>query len=516
MSESRLHKSYLNARVNVFFYLVTVFISFFSRKIFLEKLGADFVGLTGTMGNLLGFLNLAELGIGASIGYVLYKPIFENNREKIREVISVLGYLYHNVGLLILGSGLSLACFLPFIFSDTDIHFGVIYFAYFAFLTSTLIGYFINYRQTLLGADQRNYVVTVYFQTGNIVKVLLQMALVCYVGSFYLWIVVELFFGILYCFILNRKINQVYPWLKCSVGEGRRKYADNRIIIIKARQMFVHRIAGVGRSQLLPFLVYAFTSLKLVAYYGNYMLLLTKLNQFVDNFLGSTGAGVGNLIAEGDRRRIHQVFWELSALRFFIASFLTFALYHLMSPFVTVWLGAEYVLSQTVVIVILSNFFVSQFRGTNDQFIFGYGLFHDTWAPIATLVITVMVALVGGWLWGLPGVLLGDVASSVTIISIWKPYLLYKEGFYTSVWTYWRNIGIYMLLFALSWALADGVLWLFPLFDPCSGYGGWLLYALYSSIVFLTVFLPLFYLFSEGMRVFVCRMWGLVLRKLRW
>ena len=284
MSESRLHKSYLNARVNVFFYLVTLFISFFSRKIFLEKLGADFVGLTGTMGNLLGFLNLAELGIGASIGYVLYKPIFENNREKIREVISVLGYLYHNVGLLILGSGLSLACFLPFIFSDTDIHFGVIYFAYFAFLTSTLIGYFINYRQTLLGADQRNYVVTVYFQTGNIVKVLLQMALVCYVGSFYLWIVVELFFGILYCFILNRKINQVYPWLKCSVGEGRRKYADNRIIIIKARQMFVHRIAGVGRSQLLPFLVYAFTSLKLVAYYGNYMLLLTKLNQFVDNF----------------------------------------------------------------------------------------------------------------------------------------------------------------------------------------------------------------------------------------
>ena len=75
MSESRLHKSYLNARVNVFFYLVTLFISFFSRKIFLEKLGADFVGLTSTMQNLLGFLNLAELGIGASIGYVLYKGV---------------------------------------------------------------------------------------------------------------------------------------------------------------------------------------------------------------------------------------------------------------------------------------------------------------------------------------------------------------------------------------------------------------------------------------------------------
>ena len=134
MSESRLHKSYLNARVNVFFYLVTLFISFFSRKIFLEKLGADFVGLTSTMQNLLGFLNLAELGIGASIGYVLYKPIFDGNRDRIKEIVSVLAYLYRNVGLLILGAGLLLACFLPYIFADAGIRLGVIYFAYFAFI----------------------------------------------------------------------------------------------------------------------------------------------------------------------------------------------------------------------------------------------------------------------------------------------------------------------------------------------------------------------------------------------
>ena len=321
MSESRLHKSYLNARVNVFFYLVTLFISFFSRKIFLEKLGADFVGLTSTMQNLLGFLNLAELGIGASIGYVLYKPIFDGNRDRIKEIVSVLAYLYRNVGLLILGAGLLLTCFLPYIFADAGIRLGVIYFAYFAFLTSALISYFVNYRQTLLGADQRNYVVTVYFQTANIVKILLQIALACYVGSLYLWIAIELTFGILYSFILNWKINRVYPWLKCSVSEGRLKYPENRIIVRKARQMFVHKLAGMGRTQLLPFLVYAFTSLKLVAYYGNYMLLLTKLNQLVDNFLGSTGAGVGSLIAEGDMKRIQQVFWELSSLRFLIASF---------------------------------------------------------------------------------------------------------------------------------------------------------------------------------------------------
>ena len=61
----RVHKSILNAKVNLLFYFLTIFLSFFSRKIFLECLGTEFIGLTGTLGNILGYLNLAELGIGS-------------------------------------------------------------------------------------------------------------------------------------------------------------------------------------------------------------------------------------------------------------------------------------------------------------------------------------------------------------------------------------------------------------------------------------------------------------------
>ena len=112
MSESRVKKSFQNAKVNVFFLSHhLVFCLFFSRKIFLERLGADFIGLTGTLQNLLGFLNLADLGIGASMGYILYKPLFEKNQEKLREIISVLGYLYRYVGLFILIAGGILALF---------------------------------------------------------------------------------------------------------------------------------------------------------------------------------------------------------------------------------------------------------------------------------------------------------------------------------------------------------------------------------------------------------------------
>ena len=160
---------------------------------------------------------------------------------------------------------------------------------------------------------------------------------------------------------------------------------------------------------------------------------------------------------------------------------------------------------RSVLVIILTNFFISQFRGTNDQFIFGYGLFHDTWAAVATLAITVAVALAGGFLWGLPGVLLGDVASSLTVVSVWKPYLLYKEGFGMPVMSYWKNIFLYLLLAVLSWGLTDVVLCFLPLPEPSQGYGMWMVYALVSSLVFLLILCGGFYCCSAGMRSLVRR-----------
>ena len=54
-----------------------------------------------------------------------------------------------------LSAGIILSFFLPLIFKDININLGVVYAVYYGFLASSLIGYFINYKQTLLGADQR-------------------------------------------------------------------------------------------------------------------------------------------------------------------------------------------------------------------------------------------------------------------------------------------------------------------------------------------------------------------------
>lgn len=501
---SRVHKSIVNARVNFIFYLLSLAIAFYSRKVFLDYLGADFMGLTGTIGNLLGILNLANLGIGSTIGFVLYKPIFDKDQEKINEIISVFGYLYRIVGLIILGAGIIMSFFLPLIFPDTPFSHPLIYYSFFAFLASNLFGYFINYRYTLFGADQKGYLVTKYSQSANLVKTLIQMLLLYKTRNLYLWITIELAFGILYCFILNWRIRKEYPWLTTSYALGKAKKGEYGIIMKKAKQMFVHLLASSVRDQVLPFLIYAFTTLKMVAYYGNYMLIVSRLNVLLENFLGSTGAGVGNLIAEGDKEKILKVFWELTAIRYLCAGVITYSIYNLINPFICIWLGEEYILNTDVLVIILLAQFFKIVRGTNEQFIYGYGLYQDTWAPIVTLIITFGVAFIGGNFWGLAGVLSGDVASVLIIIFIWKPIFLFHKGFCVSKRQYWLELYKYFLSLSIVWVINLYIIRLIPI-DASSGYINWVFYATIIVPMFSFSYLIIMFILCQGMRDFVYR-----------
>lgn len=501
MAESRVKKTLLNARVNLVFYFLTLILSFFSRKIFLDCLGADFVGLTGTLQNLLGFLNLAELGIGSAIGYLLYKPLFDQDKDKINEIISVMGYLYRWIGFIILGGGCILACFLPLIFpdSDTGFHLPLIYFAYFAFLGSSLIGYFINYRQNLLGADQRNYVVTGYFQTVNIIKTIIQMVSAYYTNSYYLWVLIELVFGITYSCILNWKINQTYPWLRSEVSKGKHLFKEYPEVIKYTRQLFVHRISAFAQFQISPILIYAYVSLETVALYGNYTIIFDKISILLNNLFGSVSASVGNLIAEGNKSKTVSVFWELMSSRFLVSGICIFGLLNFTNPFITLWIGSEYILSNTVLYLLLINFFLSLSRSACDPFLFGSGMFYDTWAPVTETILYVIVAVIGGAVWGLPGVVLGNTVSLSIIIGIWKPTFLFLKGFKLPLIKYWLG-WIKMVVIMLIPLFGISYLYRHYISNVNNSWISLILTATISTIIFAVTFYLLFIIFSKSLR----------------
>lgn len=243
MSESsRTVKSIKNAQVALIFYFINLVLQFFSRKIFLDCLGAEVLGLNTTAQNLIGFLNLAELGIGGAIAFTLYKPIFEKDSQTINEIVSVQGWLYRRVAFIVIVGACVLMLFFPLIFEKAEVPMWYTYGSFIVLLISTLLGYFVNYRQIVLTADQKEYKITLNVQGFKIIKVLLQIVAIYYLSNGYVyWMILEVIMSITAAVILDRLLKREYPWLQTTISNGKelsRKYPQ---IITKTKQVFFIR-----------------------------------------------------------------------------------------------------------------------------------------------------------------------------------------------------------------------------------------------------------------------------------
>ena len=444
----RVHRSVMNIKVGMLFYVLSLFLAFFSRKVFLDCLGAEFIGLTGMLMNIMSFLSVAELGIGTSIVYFLYKPLQEDNHEKINEVMSMLAYLYRCIGVIIGGGGLVISIFFPWWFGNLSVGLPLVYFAFYSFLVMSIAGYLFNYKQLLVSANQKQYLVNAYFQTIAIIQSIVQIILAYYYQNLYLWVIVGLIFTIVGIIVFNHRIHQLYPWLSISLKNGRHNLKHYPEVLQKTRQIFVQRIKDFILYRSDEILVGAFVSVVQVAVYGNYTIITGKFNFLVNILSDGMNAGVGNLIAEGNEQNTMKVFWELTAVRFLIVGIVIFGLLLFTQSFIGCWFGRQYLLSNLILYLIVFNVFIMLSRGVVEMYIGASGLFSDVWAAWTELFLNIGLTLCLAPFYGIVGILLGKIISVFFIAFFWKPYFLFSKGLLQPVSVYWRGMSSYYIIFA--------------------------------------------------------------------
>lgn len=494
----------MNIKVGMFFYILSLFLAFFSRKVFLNCLGAEFIGLTGMLMNIMSFLSVAELGIGTSIVYFLYKPLQEDNHERINEIMSMLAFLYRCIGLIIGSCGILISLFFPWWFGHLGTRLPLVYFAFYSFLATTVSAYVFNYKQLLVSANQKQYLVNAYFQTIAIVQSLTQILLAYYYRNLWLWVVVGLVFTIIGIIVFNIRIRQLYPWLRINLKEGRENLKRYPEILKKTRQIFVQRIKDFILYKSDELLVGMFVSVVQVAFYGNYTIITSKLNFLVNVLSDGMNAGVGNLVAEGDEKNIMKVFWELTAVRFLISGAIVFSLLLFLQPFVTYWFGRQYRLSDLIVFLLVFNIFIYLSRGVVENYISAHGLYSDVWVAWTELALNICITLCLAPFYGIVGILLGKILSVFFIAVFWKPYFLFSRGLKQSVTVYWRGMAPYYLIFLLfltatlflRYMVVEVYVTSLPLLI---GYAA-LLFPLLLAVYFLVLFYA-----TRGMKYFVAR-----------
>ena len=328
------------------------------------------------------------------------------------------------------------------------------------------------------------------------IRIALQIWLALRFRNLYIWVVTEFIFSLLGCILLNWKINKEYPWLKTNKNACKDLLKKYPTILTNTRQIFIHKIKDFILNKSDEIFVFAFVSLKMVAYYGNYTMIVAKAGQIFSSILDSTYAGVGNLVAEGNKHNMLKVFWELMTIRHFVAGFLCFSIYHFIEPFISVWLGPEYILNHTILLLLCIHIYISTSRGVIDMFNHSHGLYADVWSAWAELSINVTVTLVAGYYWGISGILLGKIASTSLIIVIWKPYYLFHSGLHESVFKYWqgaiKNYGVSII----SLITAHHIVSIIPI--KYDGYIDLIIYCLTGIVFFLIINITLILIFCQG------------------
>lgn len=506
-TESRTQKSIKNSIVAISFTLVTICLQFFSRKVFLNYLGSEVLGLNTTVVNFLQFLNLAELGIGSATTFALYKPLREKDTDTLNDIIALKGHLYKRIACVIIIGAIFLSLFFLLIFKKITLPLWYTYASFAVMLLSSLLGYFVNFRQVLLSANQEDYKIAYSFRTVTMIKIVFQMVFIYLFpeNGYVWWLIWEAVFAIIASISLHQMILTSFPFIKSSSKSYKTLKESYGWIISKIKQLFFHKIGSFVLVQCSTIIIYALISLSMVAYYGNYMMIINGVTTIINSLFNSLGAGVGNLVAEGNYSKIKEVFIELFSIRFFIVTVVCYGVYTLTPELIKIWIGEQYLLPNTTLIILTIILYITLFRFTVDAFINAYGIFQDVYAPLVEGAINIGLSIIMGKIYGLNGILTGVLISQIAVIAIWKPVFLFTRKMKGMAKTYLFIYAKHLVQLVIVWYFTYLLLKLINL-RVTDDYLGLILRALVSFGIFGSLLFSSLYVTKSGIQLFVSRM----------
>lgn len=124
--------------------LLGILLSFISTRFFVRYLGIEILGVNGVFSNVLGFLQLAEMGIGTAITYARYQPVVDNNIKEIQILMHFYKIVYRWIYIIILAVGFVMIPFLPYFVTDVSYELSYLVLIYFIQLASSASTYLLE------------------------------------------------------------------------------------------------------------------------------------------------------------------------------------------------------------------------------------------------------------------------------------------------------------------------------------------------------------------------------------
>lgn len=439
----RTKNSIKNIYISILTQIIITLLGFISRKVFIDSLGTEYLGVNGLLTNVLSMLSLVEGGIGSSIVYNLYKPLAENNQPKVIALVQLYKKIYGVLAIVIFLLSLTLYPFLG-VFMKSESTITSINIIYFIFVAKNMISYLNAHKWSLINADQKGYVLAKYNLVFNIITTISKIIILMLTKNYILFLLIETGIFIIQNLWNGKIVNQRYTYIKTKKKYSiEREVKNNLITNVKA--LFLHNIGSYCVFGTDNILISAFISVKAVGLYSNYTMIIGQLSSLLTPIIGGIGASVGNLIAIESKEKNYEVFNVIYLINFWIYGVCAIFLYNLLEPFINWWLGEGLLLDKLTFIIILINFYISGMRSSVITFKTKAGIFNnDKYVPLIEAVINLGSSIILVKYFGLAGIFMGTTISTITLPLWIQSKLVYNNVFNKSVNQYFKKYFLYL------------------------------------------------------------------------
>ncbi len=431
-----------NLVFNIIKYVTNLLLQFILRTVLIYYMGAEYLGLNGLFTNIFSFLNLAELGIGSAIVFSMYKPIAENDIEKVKSLQNLYKRFYIIISIIVGVLGLILTPFIKYFMNggvEADIN---IYILYVMYLVYTLVGYWSAHKRSLLFAYQRNDVENKIKTICSFVMVGIQIVILILTRNYYLYFSISILFALAECIMVQVVANKLYPEIN---GKAEKlDSATKKEITKNVTALSLHKIGAAVVFSTDNILVSTFLGVAILGVYSNYALIISTISTFIGLISNAMKASAGDLVASTSIDYVYERYKKTNFIFEYFSSMTTICLVTLLQPFILKWTGdTQYLLDFSTVVLLCLSYYLSTMRGGVGLYKEAAGLFwQDRWKPIAESVVNLGVSIGLAYVMGINGIVVGTIVSTL-IAPFWvEPHVLYKYYFKKSVKSYFLRYAL--------------------------------------------------------------------------
>lgn len=406
--KSRTFYAIKNIIFNFGYQVINTVTNIILPPLIIGKYGSVVNGLVTTIKQIMNYIQLVGAGISESTIVSLYKPLAENDKDKVSSIYKASEKTFAKSGTIFSVMSILVAFIYP-IFIEEQLEYDFLVKIILILSIAGVSDFFaIGKYRTLLTANQKVYIVNIAQIIGAIFSTLISIIMIKLDCSI---IIVQLVATITYLLritILHFYIKKNYKYLNKNA-------TPDYTAVSRRKDATIHQIASLVIFGSQTLFISKFCGLAEASVYSVYNLVFTGINTILSTVSSAMLAGMGNLIATSDEKRVKKVYSIYEFLYYILVFICYITTYVMIIPFIKLYtLGisdANYIRPELVIMFTIMGL-LNCLRTPGATMINAKGHYKETKnrALIEMAICLILEAVLVQKL-GIIGVLIGTIAA---------------------------------------------------------------------------------------------------------